>query len=114
LCLSGVSDVIDPVLEAVDNVKISENSHFSPLLPDKKKAGATFLPVTQLYLRYLATRRSVSCGPVAFRHPITRVLALTILCRPGIEQAPCQNFNFLNFKYLQNVTSFSNFSSHSK
>jgi hypothetical protein len=47
----------------------------SRLLPKKKAVPP--LSGNQLCELALATRRSASSGPVAFRHPITRVLALS-------------------------------------
>jgi hypothetical protein len=34
---------------------------------------------------------------VAFRHPIARVLALTILCRAFYQQLPCQKSGIMSF-----------------
>ena len=49
----------------------------SALFASTKKKAVPPFPGNQLCELALATRRSAFGGPVAFRHPITRVLALT-------------------------------------
>jgi hypothetical protein len=85
LGFSGVFDTINSILEAVDNVEVGENPHFSfPPLPDKKKAGATSFtgnPAVSPYsgnpaIRLLRTRGfpSPDCSGFGFNYSMSRLL----------------------------------------